>query len=66
MTAPEQGTITGVVNSVIFKGMHYEIIVQSGDNEVVIQSTKECESRRYNRYVSGVGRYSCNSGGDQS
>ena len=40
MTAPEQGTITGVVSSVIFKGMHYEIIVQSGDNEVVIQSTR--------------------------
>ena len=43
MTAPEQGTITGVVNSVIFKGMHYEIIVQSGDNEVVIQSTKSAK-----------------------
>ncbi len=40
MTRPEEGTITGVVNSVIFKGMHYEIIVASGDNEVVIQSTK--------------------------
>ena len=43
MTAPEQGTITGVVNSVIFKGMHYEIIVQSRDNEVVIQSTKSAK-----------------------
>lgn len=40
MTKPEDGTITGVVSSVIFKGMHYEIIVESGDNEVVIQSTK--------------------------
>lgn len=40
VTKPEKGTITGVVNSVIFKGMHYEIIVESGDNEVVIQSTK--------------------------
>ncbi len=40
MTAPEAGTVTGVVNSVIFKGMHYEIIVASGDNEIVIQSTK--------------------------
>ncbi|MGN0140881.1 MAG: ABC transporter ATP-binding protein [Roseburia sp.] len=40
MTRPEDGTITGVVNSVIFKGMHYEIIVESGENEVVIQSTK--------------------------
>ena len=40
MTAPENGIITGVVNSVIFKGMHYEIIVESGDNEIVIQSTQ--------------------------
>lgn len=40
MTAPENGTITGVVKSAIFKGMHYEIIVESGDNEIVIQSTK--------------------------
>lgn len=40
MTRPEDGNITGVVESVIFKGMHYEIIVKSGDNEVVIKSTK--------------------------
>ena len=40
MTSPERGTVTGVVSSVIFKGMHYEIIVASGDNEIVIQSTK--------------------------
>lgn len=40
MTKPENGTIIGVVKSVIFKGMHYEIIVESGDNEIVIQSTK--------------------------
>ena len=40
MTTPENGTVTGVVKSVIFKGMHYEIIVESGDNEIVIQSTK--------------------------
>lgn len=40
MTTPEKGTITGVVQSVIFKGMHYEIIVESGDNEVVIQGTR--------------------------
>ncbi len=36
---PEQGTIVGTVISVIFKGMHYEITVQSGRNEMVIQST---------------------------
>lgn len=40
VTTPSEGTITGVVTSVIFKGMHYEIIVESGDNEIVIQSTK--------------------------
>lgn len=40
MTAPEDGIITGVVTSIIFKGMHYEIIVESGDNEIVIQSTQ--------------------------
>lgn len=43
MTKPEDGMITGIVDSAIFKGMHYEIIVQSGDNEIVIQSTKSAK-----------------------
>ncbi len=38
LTAPEHGTITGTVTSVIFKGIHYEIIVESGKLEMVIQS----------------------------
>lgn len=38
MTAPEEGTIRGRVDSVIFKGIHYEITVVSGKNEMVIQS----------------------------
>ena len=38
MTKPEEGTITGTVSSVVFKGMHYEITVESGRNEVVIQT----------------------------
>lgn len=38
MTEPEKGTITGVVQSVIFKGMHYEITIESGKNEIVAQS----------------------------
>ncbi|MCR5279503.1 MAG: TOBE domain-containing protein, partial [Lachnospiraceae bacterium] len=38
--SPETGTITGVVTSVIFKGIHYEITVESGKYEMVIQSTK--------------------------
>ncbi|MBP3913413.1 MAG: ABC transporter ATP-binding protein, partial [Lachnospiraceae bacterium] len=35
---PGQGTIDGVVTSVIFKGIHYEITVESVKNEMVIQS----------------------------
>ncbi len=35
---PEDGMIKGRVTSVIFKGMHYEITVESGKNEMVIQS----------------------------
>lgn len=38
LTAPEQGRIRGTVTSVIFKGMHYEITVESGKNEIVAQS----------------------------
>ncbi len=41
MCAPEEGTIKGKVISVVFKGIHYEITVQVGKYEVVIQST-EC------------------------
>lgn len=40
LTAPEEGTVSGTVTSVIFKGIHYEITVESGKNEMVIQSTK--------------------------
>ena len=40
LTAPEDGIISGVVDSVIFKGMHYEITVVSGKNEMVIQTVK--------------------------
>ncbi|MDD5940041.1 MAG: polyamine ABC transporter ATP-binding protein [Lachnospiraceae bacterium] len=40
LTAPENGMIQGVVSSVIFKGMHYEITVESGRNEFVIQTVK--------------------------
>lgn len=38
LTEPEKGIIEGIVTSVIFKGMHYEITVESGKNEMVIQS----------------------------
>ncbi|MDO4473459.1 MAG: polyamine ABC transporter ATP-binding protein [Eubacteriales bacterium] len=38
ITRPEDGTVRGIVNSVIFKGMHYEITVDSGKYEMVIRS----------------------------
>ena len=40
ITTPERGTIVGVVDKVIFKGIHYEITVLSGKNEMVIQTVK--------------------------
>ena len=38
ITKPDAGTINGIVSSVIFKGIHYEITVLSGKNEIVIQT----------------------------
>ncbi len=43
LTEPAKGQIRGRVISVIFKGIHYEITVQSGRYEVVIQSTRSAE-----------------------
>lgn len=43
ITSPENGQIKGVVDSVVFKGVHYEITVFSGKNEIVIQTTKKSE-----------------------
>lgn len=40
LTTPDQGVVEGVVTSVIFKGIHYEIAVESGKYEMIIQSTK--------------------------
>ena len=40
LTKPELGVIQGVVDSVIFKGMHYEIAVLSGKNEIVSQTVR--------------------------
>lgn len=40
LTKPEEGIIRGMVESVIFKGMHYEITISSGKNEMVVQSVK--------------------------
>ena len=43
ITKPEDGIITGTVTSVIFKGIHYEITVESGKYEMVIQSIKSAK-----------------------
>ncbi len=40
MTSPGQGMLKGEVISVVFKGIHYEITVQVGKFEVVVQSTE--------------------------
>lgn len=39
LTTPEEGMLQGQVKSVTFKGVHYEIIVQSGNLEWMIHST---------------------------
>ncbi len=39
IVAPEEGKLKGKVTSVIFKGMHYQILVQCGRYEIEIQST---------------------------
>ena len=39
ITTPENGTLKGKVTSVIFKGIHYQILVQCGRYEIEIQST---------------------------
>ena len=38
-----EGTVDGVISSKIFKGMHYEYIINVGKAEVVVQSTNELE-----------------------
>lgn len=40
ITKPEDGIIEGEVVSVIFKGMHYEVTIESGKYEMVIRTTK--------------------------
>lgn len=39
IVAPEEGMLKGKVTSVIFKGIHYQILVQCGKYEIEIQST---------------------------
>ncbi len=44
MTPKGKGMMDVVVDSVVFKGMHYEITVLSGENEIVIQSIKNAKT----------------------
>lgn len=44
--APEDAKLTGVVESSIFKGVHYEMIVDACDGKWKIQSTKAVEPGR--------------------
>lgn len=39
VTEPDQGQIQGTVISIVFKGVHYEMLVESGDLEFMIHST---------------------------
>ena len=38
-----EGVVDGVVSSKIFKGMHYEYIINVGKSEVIVQSTAELD-----------------------
>lgn len=40
ITEPDKGQIKGTITSIIFKGIHYEIIVTDGKSEIVIQNTR--------------------------
>ena len=39
LTDPEKGMLTGIVTSVVFKGVHYEMLVQSDDILWKVRST---------------------------
>lgn len=43
LTKPEEGMIQGIVDTVIFKGVHYEMIVMQGEIEWMIHSTDAVE-----------------------
>lgn len=36
---PSQGMVTGLVESVLFKGVHYEMVIKNGDLEWLVHST---------------------------
>ncbi len=43
MVPPEEGMLKGTVISVVFKGIHYQIVAKVGKTEIEIQSTKSRE-----------------------
>ncbi|MDO5794861.1 MAG: ABC transporter ATP-binding protein, partial [Turicibacter sp.] len=43
IVSKEKGAFTGVVDSVIFKGVHYEIIVMVEGREYIVHSTQSAE-----------------------
>jgi spermidine/putrescine transport system ATP-binding protein len=43
LTKPEKGQLLGKVIDSIFKGIHYEMTIKVGRNEIVAQSTREWE-----------------------
>lgn len=44
LVAPEEGQLQGVVKSVLFKGVHYEMIVESDGFDWKVHSTKSTEA----------------------
>lgn len=43
MVAPEQGMLQATITSVVFKGIHYQILAEIGKAEIEIQSTQKKE-----------------------
>ncbi len=46
ITAPENAKITGVVKSIVFKGVHYEIRVETSERTYIIHTTDYCDAGR--------------------
>ena len=44
MVAPEQGMLQATITSVVFKGIHYQILAEIGKAEIEIQSTQKKEA----------------------
>ena len=43
MVQPEEGMLKGIVTSTVFKGVHYEILVQENDRMWILHNTKSAE-----------------------